>query len=94
MPAPETGRAPFACRPDALRVGDLVRTPSRRWETVTAVEAGDAYSRSTRVVTDATGPDYPWVWINRHTVIVSRPASTTTVVPLSAARPRADRPAA
>jgi hypothetical protein len=51
--------APFLCPTGALKVGDRVRTPSRRWETVTAL--------------DGTGPDFPWVWKNRHPVITYRP---------------------
>ncbi len=68
------------CRVGALRVGDQVRTTAHRWETVTALTGGDAYSRSVRVTTDATGPDHPWVWVASHTVPTRRslPAATST----------------
>jgi len=70
----DTDRVRIVCRADALKVGDQVRTPDHRWETVTGLDPGEAYSRSTRVFTDVAGPDFPWVWINRHTVTVHRPA--------------------
>ena len=62
----------FACRVDALRLGDQVLTPAHRWETVTALESGDVFSKSTRVTTDATGAEYPWEWVDQHLVLARR----------------------
>ena len=75
-----TGIRPAAvrCRIDALTVGDKVLTPAHRWETVTGLDRGERYSRSTRVATDATGPDYPYVWVNRHTVLTHRRRAGTS----------------
>ncbi len=61
-------------RVDALRVGDLVLTPSRQWERVTALTGTDRFARSTRVQTDFTGAECPWEWVNRFVVAVRRPA--------------------
>jgi hypothetical protein len=91
---PHADAAPFLCPAGSLKVGDRVRTPARRWETVTAVDQGDAYSRSTRVVTDGTGPDFPWVWRNRHPLIAHRPAPAEPCAAAILAGCRADRPAA
>jgi hypothetical protein len=60
----------FVCRVDALAVGDQVLTPAHRWETVTGLGRGDGYCRSTRVATGATGPDFPYEWVNTHIVAV------------------------
>ncbi|GGK32446.1 hypothetical protein GCM10010124_26520 [Pilimelia terevasa] len=63
-----------------LRPGDEVRTPSLRWEKVaTATRAG----RHVRVVTDGTGPDYPWLWVCGHRLTVRR--RMTAVPPAVAA---------
>jgi hypothetical protein len=62
--------AAFVGRVDALIVGDRVLTPAHRWETATGLERGDEYSRSTRVATDATGPDFPYEWVNEHVVAI------------------------
>jgi hypothetical protein len=70
----EVGELRFPCRADALRIGDRVLTPARRWETVTRLDSGERFSRSTRVTTDESGPDYPWVWVNAHRRLVRRPA--------------------
>jgi hypothetical protein len=63
-------RGDLVCRVDALIAGDRVLTPAHRWETVTGLERGDRYRRSTRVATDATGPDFPYEWVNQHRVPV------------------------
>jgi hypothetical protein len=72
--APDHGGATdggsLVCRVDALIAGDQVLTPAHRWETVTGLERGDGYSRSTRVATDATGPHFPYEWVNQHRVPV------------------------
>lgn len=73
------GRVRIVCHAAALIVGDLVLTPSRQWETVTGLDRGEAYSRSTRVVTAEAGPDYPWVLLNRRTVHVRRRQSAPLV---------------
>lgn len=65
-------RDDFVCRIDALIVGDRVLTPAHRWETVVGLERGDRYSRSTRVATDATGPEWPYERVNQHRVPVRR----------------------
>jgi hypothetical protein len=70
--------ATIRCRIDALTVGDKVLTPAHRWETVTGLDQGEAYSRSTRVATSATGPDFPYVWVNGHTVLTRRYARAAT----------------
>jgi hypothetical protein len=69
----------LVCRADELCTGDRVRTPARRWETVTDLRGGDAYSRCTWVVTADTGPDFPWVWTNQHPVQVLRHPAATPV---------------
>ena len=71
--------ATLRCRIDALAVGDQVLTPAHRWETVTDLARRDRYARSTRVTTDHTGPDFPYEWVNRHTVLARRyrPATPT-----------------
>jgi hypothetical protein len=66
----DTDRASLVWRVDALIAGDQVLTPAHRWETVTGLERGDGYARSTRVTTDATGPDFPYEWVNGHRVPV------------------------
>lgn len=65
-------RVRLICRVDALQTGDLIYTPAHRWETVTGLDCGEAYSRSMRVATAETGPEYPWAWTNRHLVPVQR----------------------
>jgi hypothetical protein len=68
----------FVCRVDALVVGDQVLTPAHRWETVIGLARRDGCSRSTRVATDATGPEFPYEWVNTHVVAV-RPDRLTGV---------------
>jgi hypothetical protein len=85
-PASTPAPTAFVARADALRVGDRVRTTAHRWETVTALAAGDRYSRSIRVTTDFTGTEMPWEWVNGHRVIVQRPAATVVELhPIGAA---------
>ncbi|GGK09489.1 hypothetical protein GCM10010123_44220 [Pilimelia anulata] len=59
----------LACAAVELRSGDEVRTPSRRWERVVTVARS---GRQVRVVTDGTGPDFPWLWIVGHRLPVRR----------------------
>ena len=57
------------CAAVELRPGDEVRTPARRWERVATVARS---GRQVRVVTDGTGPDFPWLWISGHRLTVRR----------------------
>ena len=69
---PTTPAVVLTCRAGALCVGDQVRTTAHRWETVTDLDQGEAFTRSVRVTTNATGPDHPWIWTNNHRVTVRR----------------------
>ncbi|GAA2517891.1 hypothetical protein [Pilimelia columellifera] len=63
------------CLPADLRIGDEVLTPSRQWERVTDLLAGDRFTRSTQVITAESGPGFPWLLTAGHLVIVRRPVS-------------------
>lgn len=55
----------LVCRVDQLRLGDVILTPAHLWETVTDLDSGDEFTRSTRVATDETGPEHPREWVNQ-----------------------------
>ena len=86
------------CRVDALSVGDQIFTTARCWETVTGLDRGERFSRSTRVFTDRGG-DYPWVLVNQHRIPVRRvglavTGSVQSLSPRSVASRTAALPAA
>ncbi len=96
-PNDEVPVSQLVCRVDELNIGDLIWTPAHMWETVTRLDSGDEFSRSTRVATDETGPDHPREWSNQHRLIVEREEAASrpaTVVPLRIPRPAALMPAA
>jgi hypothetical protein len=68
------------CPVEELRIGDEVFTPSWRWETVTALAAGDGYPRLTRVTTDKTGSEFPWQWRPGHQLRTRRPVVAPSAV--------------